>query len=309
MKGVILTPCFKTIDAAAGIAQVFFNNVFKHFGLHDTLISDHSPQFAFVFARELACLLKYNVWLSTAYHPKTNGQTEWTNQELKMYLCIFCTNNPLSWAQFLSTAEFYHNSTPHSSTKKSPFSLFYSYEPCFYPPLGKTFLPALETWLTVLDKAQKEALAAHESARKLITSRSTHWFIPWKVGDKVWLEATHLCLKYPSRKLAPKWHEPFEITCVLSPLTYQLQLPDTWKIYNIFHASLLSSYCFIEMHGPSFLNPPPDIIDNEEEYEVKAILSHKSPKAHRLYLRLLIHRKHLGIRIQPPPLCFYPFQL
>ena len=143
-KGVILTPCSKIIDAA-GIAQVFLNNVFKCFGLHDTLIFDHGPQFASAFARELAHLLKYDVRLSTTYHPQTNGQTERTNQELKTYLCIFCANNPSSWAQFLSTTEFHHNSTPHSSTKKSPFSLLYGYEPCSYPPLGKTFLPALET--------------------------------------------------------------------------------------------------------------------------------------------------------------------
>ena len=38
-KGVILAPCSKTVDAA-GIAQLFFNFVFKRFGLHDTLISD-----------------------------------------------------------------------------------------------------------------------------------------------------------------------------------------------------------------------------------------------------------------------------
>ena len=38
------------------------------------------------------------------------------------------------------------------------------------------------------------------------------------------------------------------------------------------------------MHGLSFLNPPPDIIDNKEKYKVKAILSHKGSKAHRLYL-------------------------
>ena len=125
---------------------------------------------------------------------------------------------------------------------------------------------------------------AHESARKLMTSRSTSRFTPWKVGDKVWLEATHLCLKYPSRKLAPKRHGPFEITRVLSPLTYQLRLPSTWKIHNVFHALLLSSYCSTEAHGPSFLNLPPDIINNEEEYEVEAILSHKGPKARRLYL-------------------------
>ena len=100
----------------------------------------------------------------------------------------------------------------------------------------------------------------------------------------MWLEATHLHLKYPSRKLAPKRHRPFEITHVLSLLTYQLQLPSTWKIHDVFHASLLSSYHSTEMHGPFFLNPPPDIIDNEEEYKVEAILSHKGPKACRLYL-------------------------
>ena len=74
-KGVILAPCQKTVDAA-GIAQLFFDFVFKHFGLHDTLISDQGPQFASAFARELAHLLNYDVQLSTAYHPQTNGQTE-----------------------------------------------------------------------------------------------------------------------------------------------------------------------------------------------------------------------------------------
>ena len=126
-KGVILAPCSKTIDAA-GIAQLFFDFVFKRFGLHDTLISNQGPQFASTFSKELARLLKYDVRLSTAYHPQTNGQTEQTNQELKTYLHIFCTNNPTKWVQFLPSAEFHHNSAPHSSTKTSPFSLLYSYE-------------------------------------------------------------------------------------------------------------------------------------------------------------------------------------
>ena len=77
-KGVILAPCSKTIDAN-GIAQLFFDHVFKHFGLHDALISDCGPQFTSAFARELARILKYDVRLSTAYHPQTDGQTERTN--------------------------------------------------------------------------------------------------------------------------------------------------------------------------------------------------------------------------------------
>ena len=59
-KGVILAPCSKTIDAN-GIAQLFFDYVFKRFGLHDTLISDRGPQFASAFTKELARILKYDV--------------------------------------------------------------------------------------------------------------------------------------------------------------------------------------------------------------------------------------------------------
>ena len=114
-----------------------------------------------------------------------------------------------------------------------------------------------------------------------MTQRSSHRFVPWKIGDKVWLEATHLHLHYPSRKLTSKCIGPFEINCVLSPLTYQLKLLRTWKIHNVFHASLLSPYRSTEAHGPSFLEPPPDVIDNKEEYKVKAILSHKGPKSHQ----------------------------
>ena len=190
-KGVILVPCSKTIDAN-GIAQLFFDYVFKRFGLHDTLISDRGPQFASAFARELARLLRYDVRLSTAYHPQIDGQTERTNQEVETYLHIFCANNPHQWSKFLTSAEFQHNSVPHSSTKVSPCSLLLRYDPCSYPSLGKTFLPALESRLSSPDLARKEALAAHESARRIMIERSSRSFSPWKVGDKVWLEATNL---------------------------------------------------------------------------------------------------------------------
>ena len=218
-KGVILIPCSKMIDAT-GVARLFLHHVFKRFGLHDSLISDRGPQFASAFARELAHLLQYDVKLSTAYHPQTDGQTEQTNQEVKTYLCIFCANNPQKWTDFLPTAEFHHNSVPHSSTKVSPFSLLHGYEPRAYPPLGKTFLPALENCLMTLEEARKEALAAHETAHRIMRERNTRNFSPWKVGDKVWLEAMNLRLNYPSRKLAPKRQGPFEIVQVLSPLTY-----------------------------------------------------------------------------------------
>ena len=82
----------------------------------------------------------------------------------------------------------------------------------------------------------------------------------------------------------PKRHGPFEIAQVLSPLVYQLCLPPTWKIHDVFHATLLSPYRQTEAHGPSFSRPPPDLVDSEEEYEVDHIVSHKGSPGQRLYL-------------------------
>ena len=74
-KGVILTPCNKDINTK-GVAELFFKNIFLRFGLHDCLISDRGPQFASAFAMELACILGYNLKLSTTYHSQTDGETE-----------------------------------------------------------------------------------------------------------------------------------------------------------------------------------------------------------------------------------------
>ena len=105
--------------------------------------------------------------------------------------------------------------------------------------------------------------------------RITTKFVPWKVGDKVWLEGKNLCLQYPMKKLALRRQGPFEISQVVSPLAYHLHLPPTWKIHNIFHASLLSTYQETTKHRPNIMNPPPEEIDGEEEYEIAEILSHR----------------------------------
>ena len=116
--------------------------------------------------------------------------------------------------------------------------------------------------------------------KEQITSK----FVPWKVGDKVWLEGKNLRLHYPTRKLAPKREGPFKIMQVILPLSYHLRLPLTWKIHDIFHTSLLSTYHEMTEHGPNFINPPPEEIDGEEEYEVAEILSHRGSPGQQSYL-------------------------
>ena len=55
-------------------------------------------------------------------------------------------------------------------------------------------------------------------------------------------------------------------------MVYHLDLPPSWKIFSTFHASLLSPYHETIEHGPNFTEPPPDLIEGHEEYEVEQIL-------------------------------------
>ena len=59
---------------------------------------------------------------------------------------------------------------------------------------------------------------------------------------------------------------------MISPVVYQLELPPTWKIFNTFHAALLSPYKEMEEHGVNFTELPPDLVEDHEEYEVEQIL-------------------------------------
>ena len=97
----------------------------------------------------------------------------------------------------------------------------------------------------------------------------------YNIGDWVWLEAKHLALPYTSAKLALKCHGPFKVTEEISPVAYQLKLPKAWTIHNVLHSSLLMPYKETQEHGAQFQCPPPELIDNEEEYKVGQIINHR----------------------------------
>jgi Chromo (CHRromatin Organisation MOdifier) domain len=93
------------------------------------------------------------------------------------------------------------------------------------------------------------------------------------VGDKVWLEGTNLKLTHPKAKLDAKRYGPFTVTEEISPVVYRVELPQQWKIHNVFHASLLTPYRETEEHGNNYAQPPPELVEGEEEYEVEQVLN------------------------------------
>ena len=49
-------------------------------------------------------------------------------------------------------------------------------------------------------------------------------------------------------KLAPRYHRPFEVLSKIVPVTYQLALPPTIKVHDVFHVSLLKKYVHDATH-------------------------------------------------------------
>jgi hypothetical protein len=107
---------------------------------------------------------------------------------------------------------------------------------------------------------------------------------PFKEGDKVWLKGSHLKLPYATMKLAPRRYGPFNVTAKISNVTYRIQLPATWKIHDVFHASLLTPYNETNAYGLNFLEPPPNLIEGEPEWEVEMILGDRIYKKKKQYL-------------------------
>src|SRR6266851_4757344 len=55
---------------------------------------------------------------------------------------------------------------------------------------------------------------------------------------------------------------------------YKLVLPHQWTIHPVFHVSLLTPYTKTIEYGENYSRPPPDLIEDAEQYKVKTIHSH-----------------------------------
>ena len=194
MKGVSFESCNKTITAEQ-MGTILLTLLYKRFSLPDKAISDRGPQFASHTFRELGWLLGIKLNMSTVHHPQMDGAKEWSNQEIKAYLSIFCSNNPKTWNSLLPTLKFTYNSKPHATRKGSPYFLQLGYNPIGIPTAyQKTNTPANKERLRWLSEARKEAEAAHKLAWQTMMERITWGTKPFKKGEKVWLESKHLKL-------------------------------------------------------------------------------------------------------------------
>ena len=268
-KATVFIPCVEEISGEE-TAALYAKHVFTRFGLPLKIISDRDPRFASKFTRELCRVLGIQQNISTAYHPRTDGQSERSNQWLEQYLRFWVNERQDDWAQRLPVAEFVHNNWPNETTRESPFHILMGYHPRADWTDKRSPIPQVTTRLEQLKEARNKA---QELMKKAQLSWVKHRDTPkYQVGDQVWLEGRHLRTNQPTAKLSPRRHGPFPIVQVMSPVNYRLKLPTQWSIHDVFHMDLLTPYHETLAHGANYSRLPPDLVDGVEEFEVERVL-------------------------------------
>jgi Chromo (CHRromatin Organisation MOdifier) domain len=292
-----LAPCRNAGLTGEVAAQLVVQNVFR---LHGTTPSsfvvnvvDRDKVWVSNFFREWCGTLGIQLKMSSAYHPQTDGQTERMNRLLEEVLRHYVTPSHNNWEKLLPLAEFAINSAHHSSTQDTPFRVAYGYQPggpgdvLVQNLTGKKNQRAEET---VADQTEmltrvKRLIQAAQDRQKRAADKRRSKAPDYQVGQWVMLSTkTVRLITTGTPKLLPRWIGPFEITKVITGSSgevaaLRLNLPDNWRIHDIFHVSQVKP----RVGSNSSSASPPATVDVEgfPEYQVDTILSHRYKAAGR----------------------------
>lgn len=93
----------------------------------------------------------------------------------------------------------------------------------------------------VIGEAKKHLIAAQQ--RQKFYANKNRREVSFEVDQQVLVSTANIKLKVPgARKLLPRWIGPFRVVQRIGVVAYRVQLPDTFKIHDVFHVSFLRSY-------------------------------------------------------------------
>jgi hypothetical protein len=114
---------------AAELADAFMARIYALHEALNTIIFDRETQFIFEFWRKLSARFSIILKHSSAYHLKTNGQTEKINAIFKQYLKAYMNFRQNDWVDWLPLAEFALNNAVSETTGFSLFFANYGFNP------------------------------------------------------------------------------------------------------------------------------------------------------------------------------------
>jgi hypothetical protein len=246
--------------------------------LPQVIHSDWGPQFISRFWMHLWKKLQTKVALSAPHHPKSNPHIEWQNKTFQEALTSFCNARQDDWDECLTPYEFAYNTSVNPSPGETLFFHNHGRHPTLPVAIAhKLPSPAVEEYTQHL-ASWRQGITSAGPRRKTRAQRLEQGMRPsqLKVGDLVLLSTEHFNLQLPSQKLALKWLGPLKVLELQGPNAVRVEIPQRFALLTpLQNVENLKPYHPSPPEvGPSHEAPPPELVEEEEEFEVEDILTH-----------------------------------
>ncbi|KAH9181541.1 hypothetical protein AeNC1_016484 [Aphanomyces euteiches] len=258
-KYLIALPVKASITAEQS-ARLFFDNVYCHFGLSSSIVSDRDPRFTSHFWRALFALCGTTLNMSSSDHPESDGQTECANRVLEDILRSYALSRPKTWSSMLPTACFAYNTSVHASTGFTPFYAVHLKHPRlpsdvdrpvssvggFSDDIPRRTAASVEHFASsresvILRLRENIASAQAKQAREANKHNRGNTNV-YSVNDLVYLHRSAVKGSSGSSKLRSPWLGPFSIRKVISPVNDEFELPDDWDIHPVIYTGKLKRH-------------------------------------------------------------------
>ena len=293
-KMVRLLPCTTTMIAEMA-ADIFIDNVYCHWGLPDSIISDNDTLFSSRFWKQLFDRLKVKLKFTTVGHPQSDGLSERMIGTVRSMLRTMIDSDATPWHRILPLIEFSLNNTKSVATGYAPFYLCYLHHPRsvvdWVTGVRDDASNSLENRLMAAKRIHSEAVMSMQDNNAVYAGYYDTKRKPAQVyepGDLVLVNRSVMSSVWEKQlHSAPKMRKPFigpfKVVEQLSPVTYKLAIPKGFHskdVVNVMHlkrfvpngefepAPLMEDYSG-RWYIPDSINDMRTTVSGKREYKVR----------------------------------------
>lgn len=197
------------------VAKAFTEKFICVYGCPEAILTDQGTNFMSSVMKSVCKLLNVSKINTSAYHPQSNGTLERSHQTLATYLKSYATSAKSDWDEWLPYACFMYNTTPHSSSRYTPYELVFGKQPIIPSSVKKAPAPLYNyddfsqelrfrlqnSWRKAIDNLKRSKEISKLSYDRTAKQRS------FAVGDQVLYRN-----QTRKGKLDQLWYGPFIIT-------------------------------------------------------------------------------------------------